>query len=131
MFGSLMARMFGSDADIARFEGQQKRLEMRAPAIAQRPVCPSTRNLSENRQHKHTRVYLKTKKLAHCLCNDCGMTWKAKVDPADDWAGYLGVLADSLEAAATKSGDVVKVTFDADDFASVVSKLREIARSDQ
>lgn len=77
--------------------------------------------------HTHTRVYATRGRIRHCVCDDCGETFKVSGDTADPLVEFARTLADSFEkaqpvAAADGNGQVVLI--DVDLVAEIVRQLR-------
>lgn len=88
--------------------------------------CPN------NATHRNTRVYTTKGRVRHCVCDDCGTTFKVAGDQADPLVEFARNLADSLEkaepvAAADGKGQVILV--DTVLVAEIVRQLRGLTKS--
>jgi hypothetical protein len=89
-----------------------------------RAVCPV------NPEHGRTRVYKTAGRVRHCVCDDCGKTWKqtgAKYSRASEWAEEL---AETLEKEARNCSTVGTrqvVVLDVNSVRKIATQLRNLA----
>lgn len=89
-----------------------------------RAVCPV------NPEHGRTRVYKTAGRTRHCVCDDCGKTWKQtgqKYSRASEWAEEL---AETLEKEArnpSTMGTRLVVVLDVNSVRKIATQLRNLA----
>ena len=79
-------------------------------------------------KHTNTRIHKTTGRVRHCVCDDCGHTWKQTGPFADQLRGYAYKLAETLAGTAhAEVGGESVLIIEAKTARKIVDELRRLA----